>query len=128
MSPPLMQRKSTRIVLGIVPVVMLPLFIWLWIDFIHQTHARAVAREWSSAIQQAEKLPPGMGRAEDMLSRFRRIDLGYSPADLKQAINDYIAAFQQSIDGAKAGRNTSTPDRAMEEARSRMVAAMKKYE
>jgi hypothetical protein len=69
-----------------------------------------------------------MGRAEDMLSRFKRIDLGYAPDDLKQAIHDYIAAFQQSLDAAKAGQDTSLPDKAMEEARLRMVSAIKKYD
>jgi hypothetical protein len=128
MAAPLMQRKSTQVLAGILSLVVLPLLIWLWIGFIHQTHARAVAREWGAAIQQSEKLPAGMGRAEDMLSRFKRIDLGYAPDDLKQAIRDYIAAFQQSVDAAKAGQDTSVPDKTMEEARLRMVSAMKKYD
>jgi hypothetical protein len=128
MTTPLMQRKSAQVAAGILSVVMLPLFIWLWIGFVRQTHARAVAREWGAAIEQSQKLPPGMGRAEDMLSRFKRIDLGYAPDDLKQAIYDYIAAFQQSLDAAKAGQDTSLPDKAMEEARLRMVSAIKKYD
>jgi hypothetical protein len=128
MTTPMMQRKSVKALAAVFPVVMLPLFIWLWIDFVHQTHARAVAREWGAAIKQSEKLPPGIGRAEDMLSRFKRIDLGYAPDDVKQAIHDYIAAFQQSVDAAKAGKDTSIPDKAMEEARLRMVSAIKRYE
>ena len=123
-----MQRNSTQVAAGILSVVMLPVFVWLWIGFVRQTHAQAVAREWGAAIEQSEKLPPGMGRAEDMLSRFKRIDLGYAPDDLKQAIHDYIADFQQSLDAAKAGQDTSLPDKAMEEARLRMVSAIKKYD
>ena len=125
MTTPLMQRKSTQVLAGI---LLLPLSIWLWVGFVRQTHARAVAREWGAAIEQSEKLPLGMGRAEDMLSRFKHIDLGYSPDDLKQAIHDYIAAFQQSLDAAKAGQDISVPDKAMEEAKLRMVSAMKKYD
>jgi hypothetical protein len=125
---PLVQRKSTQLLAAIVSVVMLPVLIWAWIGFIRQTHARNVAREWGVAVEQAEKLPPGMGRAEDMLSRFKRINLGYAPDELKQAIHDYIAAFQQSLDAMKAGQDTSVPDRAMEEAKLRMVSAIKKYD
>jgi hypothetical protein len=128
MTAPLMERKSTKVLLRILSVVMLPFSIWLWIGFIHRTHARAVAREWGAAIEQSERLPAGMGRAEDMLSRFKRIDLGYAPNDLKQAIHDYIAAFQQSLDAAKAGKDTSASDKAMEEARLRMVSTIKKYD
>jgi len=87
-----------------------------------------VARAWGAAIEQSEKLPPGLGRAEDMLSRFKHIDTGYAPAELKQAITDYIAAFQSSLDAAKAGRDTTPFDEAMGQARLRMAAAVKKYD
>jgi len=67
-----------------------------------------------------------MERAEDMLSRLKRIDLGYASDDLKRAIHDYIVAFQQSLDALKAGQDNSAPDKAMEEAKLRMVVAIKK--
>jgi hypothetical protein len=125
---PLLKKTSTQIVLFVISTVGTIFVIRGFIFQVRQTHAKAVARNWGAAIEQSEKIPPGLGRAEDMLSRFKRIDLGYAPDELKQAISDYITAFQNSLDAAKTGRDTSGSDKAMEEARLRMVAAVKKYD
>jgi hypothetical protein len=125
---PLLQKKSTQIALVVFSTAIAVLSVRGFIFQVHQTHVRAVARDWSAAIEQSEKLPPGLGRAEDMLSRLKSVDLGYSPDEFKHAIRDYIAAFQNSLDEAKAGRDTSIPDKAMEEARLRMAAVAKKYD
>ena len=43
-------------------------------------------------------------------------------------IAEYIAAFQSSLDAARAGQDTTGADKAMAKAKRRMRAAIKKYD
>lgn len=99
-----------------------------FIGMVRQTHTRAVARDWGAAIEQSQKVPPGFGRADDLLARLKAIDTGYAPVELKQAISDYILALQNSIDAAKADRDTATFDKAMNEAKQKMVTIARQYD
>src|SRR5256885_1993930 len=126
--PPLMQRKSTQVVAAILSVVILPVLIWAWIGFVRQTHTRAVARDWGTALRENDKVQPGLGRAEDLLARLKRIDTGYAPDELKSAVHDYIAALEGSIEAAKAGHDTASYDQAMDQAKQRMIAVAMKHD
>jgi hypothetical protein len=125
---PLIQRKSTQGVVAILSIVMLPVVIWAWIGFVRQTHTRAVARDWGTALRENDKVPPGLGRAEDLLARLKRIDTGYAPDELKSAVHDYIADLEGSIEAAKAGHDTTSYDQAMDQAKQRLIAVAKKYD
>jgi hypothetical protein len=82
----------------------------------------------NAALQDAERVPPGLERAEKYLSRLKVIDTGYAPDDLKEALADYTSALEQSIDAAKAGRGTTPFDQHMAEAKQRIVAIAKRYD
>jgi len=73
-------------------------------------------------------LPPGFDRAENLLSRLKRIDTGYAPDELKRATTDYINALEGAIYAAKAGQSTVDFDLAMDRAKQRMVEIAKKYD
>ena len=82
----------------------------------------------NAALQEAEQVPPGLETAEKYLSRLKVIDTGYAPDDLKQALADYVSALEQSIDAAKAHRDTAPFDQRMDEAKQRIVAIVKRYD
>jgi hypothetical protein len=128
MAGPFMERKSSQIVLLILALGIGVFSIFGFIGMVRQTHTRAVARDWGVALRESEKVPSGLGRAEDLLARLKRIDTGYAPDELKRAIADYINALEGSLDAAKAGRDTTSYDEAMDQAKQRMVAAAKKYD
>jgi hypothetical protein len=128
MAHPFLQRKSSQVVLLVVSVAFAAFCVHGFIDMVRQTHTRAVARDWSAAINESQKLPPGLGRAEDLLARLKRIDTGYAPDEFKHAIADYISALQGAFDASKGGRDTTQFDKAMAEARERMVAIAGKYD
>jgi hypothetical protein len=127
MATPLLKRTSTQIVLFIVSTIGTVFVVFGFIHMVHQAHAREVAHKWSAALDASEKLPPGVGRAEDLLSRLKAIDMGYAPDEMKQALSAYIVAFQNALDALKAGRGTAAFDKEMERAHANMVAAMQKY-
>ena len=62
--------------------------------------------ENGGATWTERKVPAGLGRAEDLLARLKRIDPGYAPDELKQAIKDYIAALKGAFT-ALAARHDS---------------------
>jgi len=127
MATPLLKRPSTQILLFIISTVGTVFVVFGFIHLVRQTHAREVAHKWSAALDASEKVPAGIGRAEDLLSRLKAIDMGYAPDEMKQALSGYIVAFQNSLDALKAGRDTAPFDKEMEQAHTKMVAAMHKY-
>jgi hypothetical protein len=128
MPHPFLQKKSTQVVLLVASLALAALSINGFVGMVRQAHTRTVARDWSAALEESQKLPPGLGRAEDLLARLKRIDTGYAPDEFKHAITDYINALQGAIDAAKGGHNTTQFDKAMADARERMVAIAKKYD
>jgi hypothetical protein len=127
MATPLLKRTSTQIVLFVVSTIGTVFVVFGFIHMVRQAHAREVAHKWSAALDASDKLPSGVGRAEDLLSRLKTIDMSYAPDEMKQALSAYIVAFQNWLDALKAGHDTAPFDREMERAHANMVVAMQKY-
>ena len=124
----LSKRKSVQAAFGVFSIVLAVYSIHGFIGLVRQTHTRALEREFAAAVNRLEKSPPGIERAETFVSTLKKIDPGYAPPDVKTALQDYIAAFQQSLDALKAGRDTAQYDPAIAEARERLIASVRKYD
>ena len=128
MATPLLKRTSTQILIFIISTVGTVFVVFGFIHQVRQTHARDVDRAWRAALDASEKVPPGIGRAEDLLARLKRIDPGYAPDELKRAMADYIVALETDIDAFKAGRDIAPYDQALAQAQQKLAEASKKYE
>ena len=62
------------------------------------------------------------------MKRLKAIDPGYAPAEVKQALRDYISATEQGIDALKARQDNRQIDDAMAKARDRLVESLKKWD
>ncbi len=124
----LSRKKSFQIPVAIIAVIWLPFLIRGWIYFVRQSNTSDVEQKWDAALRESQKLPPGFDRAENLLSRLKRIDTGYAPDELKRATTDYINALEGAIYAAKAGQSTVDFDLAMDRAKQRMVEIAKKYD
>lgn len=124
----LLKRKSVRIVLCVASVLFGAYSIYGFVGLVRQTHTRALEREFASAVEQLQKSPPGIQRAETFVQTLRALDPGYAPSEVKTALHDYITASQQSIDALKAGRDTTQYDPAIAEARQRLIEYVRKYD
>src|SRR4051812_11633239 len=109
----LSKRKSFQIAYGIFSIAFAAYCIHGFIGLVRQAHTRALEREFAAAVNRLEKSPPGIDRAETFVSTLKKIDPGYAPPEVKKALHDYIAAFQQSLDALRAGRDTSQYDPAI---------------
>jgi len=124
----LLKRKPVRIAVVSASILFSAWCIHGFIDMVRQTHTRAVQREFSAAVDELEKNPPGIERAQAFLKRLKAIDPGYAPAEVKTALRDYISAMEEGTEAIQAGRDTSKYDAAAAEARERLIAGIKKYD
>jgi hypothetical protein len=124
----LLQRKSVRIGLGVGIILFNACMVYAWVEFVHQTHTRAIERDFARAVEQWEQAPPGVERVEKFVQALKKIDPGYAPAEVKSALRDYTSALEQSLGALRSGRDTSQYEKAMEEARQRLLASVKKYD
>jgi len=122
-----MKRKSAQIYLCIFSVCFCVYSIYGFVDLVHQSHARAIGRDFGRASEELQKSPPGMERVEVFVKRLKEINPGYAPAEVKQALSDYISATEQGLDAIKAGRDSHQYDAAMADARERLIAGVKKH-
>ena len=122
------RKKSVQITVAIIMILMLPLFILGWIDFIRQSNTRDVAQKWGAAVRELQQTPPGSERVEKFLARLKAIDPGYAPPELRQAMSDYISALSKSLEAMKAGSDTAEFDQQIDDAKQRMITVVRKYE
>jgi hypothetical protein len=128
MTPPLLKCTLIRVLLFIVSTSVIAFVVFGFIHQIRQTHARAVDREWHSALDASKKLPLGIERADDFLARLKRIDLNYAPDEFKRAIADFIAALEADINALKAGQDIAPYDKALAQAQGNLVVVSSKYD
>src|SRR5438046_2746069 len=108
------RKKSVQIPMAIICLVGLPFLIRGWIYSVRQSNTWDLEQKMSAALREAQKSPPGLERAEKYLARLKAIHVQYAPDDLKQALADYASALEQSIEAAKAGRDTGPFDQRMD--------------
>jgi hypothetical protein len=122
-----LKLKSTRFV-PIAFLIAASVFgVYSFASLTRKTHIRAIDRGIGAAFKEAQKLPPGHERGQDILKRLKTIDMGYAPSEMKQAVADYITAFQKLLEATEAGRDSSTESKAMSDAGDRIIAIEKEY-
>ena len=67
-------------------------------------------------------------RVETFVRALKAVNPGYAPQEVKQALQEYIAALNQSLTALKAGRDTREFDPAIAKAREKLLAAVQKYD
>jgi hypothetical protein len=105
--------------------------VYSFYDFPHQvrqTHVRFIEEDLSAAWTESQKLPPGFPRGEDYLRRLKAIKTAYAPAEMQQALFDYIAAYERGLIAMEAGRDAPEQSKEMANARERILAVERKYQ
>ena len=123
----LLRKKSTRLAFLVVSVATGIFSVYSFIGLVRETHVRFVDQDLGAAWKESQKLPPGFARGEDYLRRLKAIKTGYAPPEMKQALFDYIAAYEKALIAMEAGREARAESRAMAEAKDRIVAIEQKY-
>jgi hypothetical protein len=124
----LSKRKGFQIAFLIFSVAMGVYSFHGFVDLVRQRDTHDIMREFGAAVDELQKSPPGIERAEIFLKRLKAIDPGHAPAEVKQALHDYISAMEQGIDAMKAGQDSSQYDEKIAEARERLITQEKKWE
>ena len=123
-----MTKKSTGILVLILFLLIAVLCIQVFVGFVHQARTRTVEVGFGAALHQLQESPPGPQRAKTFLARLKAINTDYAPAEVKQALQDYIAAVERSLDALTAGRDIAPYDPAIAEARQRLVDSVREYD
>lgn len=124
----LMKRKSYQIALIIFSLLLGAYTVCGLMNLVHQRDTREVTHDVNAAVDELQKSPPGVERAEVFVKRLKAIDPGYAPAEVKQALNNYILATEQGLNALKAGQDNRQTDDAMAEARDRLIESLKKWD
>jgi hypothetical protein len=124
----MLKKKTARILLPILFVVLAVFCAQGLIGAVRQTRTSAVERDFVAALAQLQNSPPGIGRVETFVARLRAIDTNHAPVEVKQALQNYASAIQQSVNAAKAGHGIASNDAAIAEARQRFVDAAHEYD
>ena len=87
-----------------------------------------VERDYLAAVQQLNKSPAGVQRAEDFVQRVRAISAENAPSEIQQDLRDYADALDQALQAYKNGGDTKARDQKSADIKSKLVADLKKYD
>jgi hypothetical protein len=109
--------------------VLLGLYsVWGFVNLVHQRHTDLLEKDFVSVVEEWKKSPPGIQREERYLARLKALDTSYTPAEVKAALNAYISAYAAALIAVKEGRAVQANDVAIENAKQRLIAAVKRNE
>jgi len=120
-----MTKKSTRILVMILSLLIAVFCIQVFVGFVHQACTRTVEAGFGAALHQLQESPPGPQRARAFVARLKAINTDHAPTEVKQALQDYIAAVERSLDALTAGRNSAPYDRAIAAASQRLADSVR---
>ena len=123
----LLKRKPVMIFAAIAAVGFCVYCILDFASMARNSHTQGVLSDMNAIMNDVEKLPPGIPRAEQLVRRLRALDPGLAPAEAKQALRDYTAALEGSLEAMKAGRETTQYDVPMADAKRRLADCFRKY-
>jgi hypothetical protein len=123
----LLKRKPVMILAAIAAVCFCVYCVRDFASMARNSHTQGLLRDMNAMMADQEKLPPGIPRAEELLRRVKTLDSGLAPTEVKQALRDYTAALEGSLQAMKAGRETTQHDAAMANAKQRLAECFRKY-
>jgi len=127
MTTPFLKRKSGQALLIIGSVLALLYSFQGWGHLREITHTRALDRDLKAALEASRSQPPGIAQLDDLLARIKRIDAGYAPADVKEALAAYSTALEAAINAFRAGQDLTPYDREMEKTQKKLAAAVSEH-
>ncbi len=122
-----LKRKSGKAFLVVAGVIALVYSLQGWGHLREMTHTRALDADLKTALDASRAQPAGIAQMDDFLVRLRRIDTGHAPAEVKQALADYIAALEAAIKAFRAGESLVPYDLEMDKAQKKLAAAVNKH-
>jgi hypothetical protein len=122
-----LKKKSIQVPINLFGIATGVWSVFGFIQQVRETHVRFIEEDLSAAWTASQKLPLGFPRAEDYLRRLKAIKTAYAPAEMQQALFDYIAAYEKGLIAMEAGRDAPEQSKAMADARERMLAVERKY-
>jgi hypothetical protein len=123
----LLKRKP---VLILAAVAVVGFSVYCVLDFAsmaRNNHTQGLLRDMNAIMDDVNKLPSGITRATELVRRLKALDPGLAPAECKQALRDYTAAVEGSLQAMKSGGNTSQYDAPMADAKQRLADCFRKY-
>jgi hypothetical protein len=123
----LLKRKPVRILAAVAAVCFCLYCVLDFASIARNSATQGVLSDMNAIMNDAQKLPPGIPRAEVLVRRLKALDPGLAPAEVKQALRDYTATLEGSLEAAKAGRETTQFDAPMAEAKQRLADCFRKY-
>lgn len=123
----LLKRKPVMILAAVAAVCFSAYCMRDFASMARNSHTQQLLQEMNTITKDQEKLPPGIPRAEEFLRRVKALDPGLAPAEVKQALRDYIAALEGSLQALKSGRDTTQYDASMADAKQRLADCFRKY-
>ena len=123
-----MTKKSTRILVLVLSLLIAVFCIQVFVGFVHQACTRTVEAGFGAALHQLQESPPGPQRGRIFVARLKAINTDHAPAEVKRALQDYIAAVARSLDALTAGRAIAPYDPAIAEARQRLADSVREYD
>lgn len=124
----LLQRKTTVVLLLILGAVFAWFVVSSYTGAVQQNRTRAVAAQFGRAMHELQQAPPGIRRVENFLGRLKAIDTTKAAPEVRQALSDYIAAVEPSLEAARSGRTIAPYDQAIAHAKRRLVDAVRENE
>ena len=115
-----MTKKSTRILVLILSLLIAVFCIQVFVGFVHRAYTRTVEAGFGAALHQLQESPPEPQRAKVFVARLKAINTDHAPAEVKQALQDYIAAVERFLDALTAGRNIAPYNHAIAAANQRL--------
>jgi len=123
----LMKRKAVMILAAIAAVCFCVYCVLDFASMARNRHTQGLLNDMNAIMADQEKLSPGIPRAEEFLRRVKALDAGLAPTEVKQALRDYTAALEGSLEAMKAGRESTQYDAAMVDAKQRLADCFRKY-
>jgi hypothetical protein len=123
-------KKSTKILLAInVGLVLLIGFsIYRILDRRQHRDTAETERQFAVAVSRLTKSEIGDQRVEVFVKALKAINPGQAPAEVKLALQEYTAAWEQTLAAVKAGQPAETHDAAIAAAKEKLMASFRKYE
>ena len=123
----LLKRKPVMILAAVAAVCFSVYCIRDFASMARNNHTQGLLRDMNAIMNDADKLPPGIPRAEELVRRLKALDPGLAPAEGKQALRDYTAALEGSLQAMKSGRDTTQYDASVADAKQRLADCFRKY-
>ena len=124
----LFRKRSTWVLLLILCAVFAWFVVRSYRGAVQQNGTRAVAALFGHAIYEIQQAPPGIQRVETFLGRLKAIDSKKSPPEVQQALRNYIAAIEPSLQAARTGHSIAPYDHAIAQAKQRLVDVVRDNE